>query len=107
MFYAITLPHGRHEIDDQGIYEEKPWSEEQKNYAAQVTRLDSDVGRLMSKLKDLDIDDNTLEPVSKRVLLDKRLRVCLRNSDYLKEVTDAKVPRRSSYRCLCGVQDGT
>ncbi len=20
LFYSITLPHGRHEIDDQGIY---------------------------------------------------------------------------------------
>jgi arylsulfatase A-like enzyme len=60
LFYAITLPHGRHEIDDQGIYKNEAWTDQQKNYAAQVTRLDSDIGRLLQKLKDLKIDDNTL-----------------------------------------------
>ena len=33
MFYAITLPHGRHEIDDLGVYADKPWSMQQKSYA--------------------------------------------------------------------------
>ena len=59
-YYSITLPHGNFEIDDQGIYKDQPWTEEQKNYAAMVTRLDSDVGRVLSLLKDLKIDDNTL-----------------------------------------------
>jgi arylsulfatase A-like enzyme len=60
LFYAITLPHGNFEIDDQGIYKDKPWSEQEKNYAAMVTRLDSDVGRLLDLLKELKIDDRTL-----------------------------------------------
>ena len=60
LFYAITLPHGRHEIDDVGIYRDKPWSELQKAYAAQVTRLDRDVGRLIGLLKELGIDRTTL-----------------------------------------------
>lgn len=60
MFYAITLPHGRHEIDDQGLYGDKPWTELQKNYAAQVTRLDSDVGELVATLRELGIAKNTL-----------------------------------------------
>ena len=60
MFYAITLPHGRFEIDDQGIYKDKPWSEKEKNYAAMVTRLDSDMGELMDTLKELGIDKDTL-----------------------------------------------
>lgn len=60
LFYAITLPHGNFEIDDQGIYKDKPWTELQKNYAAMVTRLDSDVGRLLDLLKELKLDDNTL-----------------------------------------------
>jgi arylsulfatase A len=34
MFYAITLPHARHEIDDYGLYKDKPWSEQEKSYAA-------------------------------------------------------------------------
>ncbi len=60
LFYAITLPHGRHEIDDVGIYAQQPWTPQQKAYAAQVTRLDADVGRLFALLKELKIDDNTL-----------------------------------------------
>ena len=60
LFYAITLPHGAFQIDDQGIYRDKPWSEQQKNYAAMVTRLDSDVGRLLDLLVELGIDRNTL-----------------------------------------------
>lgn len=60
LYYSITLPHGRHEIDSQGVYKDEKWTEQQKNYAAQVTRLDSDVGRLIAKLKELKLDEKTL-----------------------------------------------
>lgn len=60
MFYAITLPHGRHEIDDFGRYADKPWTKKQKAYAAQVTRIDSDVGELVEVLKELGVDQKTL-----------------------------------------------
>ncbi len=60
MFYALTLPHGRHEIDDFGIYADKPWTDEQKAYAAQVTRIDSDIAELIETLKELGVDKNTL-----------------------------------------------
>lgn len=60
LFHAITLPHGNFEIDDLGIYKDKPWTKLQKTYAAMVTRLDSDVGRLLTLLKELKIDENTL-----------------------------------------------
>ena len=60
MFYAITLPHGRFEIDDQDIYKNKSWTEKEKNYAAMVTRVDTDMGEMLVTLKDLGIDKNTL-----------------------------------------------
>lgn len=60
LFYAITLPHGKYEIDDLGPYADMPWTKLQKTYAAMVSRLDSDVGRLMNLLKELEIDSNTL-----------------------------------------------
>ena len=60
LFYAITLPHGHYEIDDQGIYKNEPWPEKEKNYAAMVTRLDSDVGGLVALLEKKGIADNTL-----------------------------------------------
>lgn len=60
LFYAITLPHGRAEIDDVGEYARTDWTPLQKNYAAQVSRLDRDIGRLVDLLKELGIADNTL-----------------------------------------------
>jgi arylsulfatase A-like enzyme len=60
LFYAVTLPHGRFEIDDQGIYQDKPWSELEKDYAAMVTRLDSDLGQLSDLLEEKGIAENTL-----------------------------------------------
>jgi arylsulfatase A-like enzyme len=60
LYYAVTLPHSAYEIDDLGIYRDKPWSEQEKTYAAMVTRLDRDVGRLLDLLKELKIDKNTL-----------------------------------------------
>jgi arylsulfatase A-like enzyme len=60
LFYAITLPHGRHEIDDMGAYSDKPWTDKQKSYAAQVARVDSDMGELMDTLRELGIAENTL-----------------------------------------------
>ena len=64
LFYAITLPHGDHEIDDLGIYADQPWPAQQKAYAAQVTRLDRDVGQLLDLLAELKLDDNTLVMVA-------------------------------------------
>jgi arylsulfatase A len=60
LFYAITLPHGRHEIDDLGQYASRDWTPQQKAYAAQVTRLDRDVGRLLELLKELQLDEKTI-----------------------------------------------
>ncbi|MEM6690930.1 MAG: arylsulfatase [Planctomycetota bacterium] len=59
-FYAVTLPHGRHEIDELGIYKDRDWTPQQKAYAAQVSRLDSDIGELLETLRRLGIAENTL-----------------------------------------------
>lgn len=60
LFYAVTLPHGKYEIDDLGQYAGKNWTPPQKAYAAMVTRLDSDVGRLLALLKELELDQKTV-----------------------------------------------
>jgi arylsulfatase A len=60
LFYAITLPHGRHEIDELGEYAKRDWTPQQKAYAAQVTRMDRDVGRLLDLLKELQLDEKTV-----------------------------------------------
>ena len=43
-----------------GTYKDEPWTVTEKQYAAMVTRLDSDVGRLLSLLQELSLDDHTL-----------------------------------------------
>ena len=60
MFYAMTLPHGRHEIDDLGQYKDNDWTLKEKSYAAQITRIDSDMGQLIDTLRELKIAENTL-----------------------------------------------
>lgn len=60
LFYSVTLPHGRFEIDDVGDYAGEDWTPQQKNYAAMVTRLDRDVGRLLAAVKESNIDDRTI-----------------------------------------------
>ena len=64
LYYSITLPHGRNEIDDVGEYAAQNWTAGQKAYAAQVTRLDSDVGRLLALIKELGLDEKTLVMVA-------------------------------------------
>lgn len=59
-YAAWTPPHDEWVIPDNTPFSDKPWSEEMRNYAAMVALVDKDVGRLMQKLKDLGIDDNTL-----------------------------------------------
>jgi len=61
LFNATTLPHGNFEINDLGDYANRAgWTQQQKTYAAMVTRLDRDVGALLALLKELKIDDRTL-----------------------------------------------
>ena len=46
--YGSTIIH---EIDDFGGYADMPWTDKQKAYAAQVTRVDSDMGQLVDTLR--------------------------------------------------------
>jgi len=59
-YAAWTPPHDEWVIPDNTPFSKEPWPVETKNYAAMVSLIDKDVGRLMEKLKDLGIDDNTL-----------------------------------------------
>lgn len=68
VYFPTIIPHNNGEAP-AGFMNESPtlepytnenWTREQKAYAASVTRLDSYVGQLMGKLKELGIDKNTL-----------------------------------------------
>jgi len=60
LYAAWTLPHGDLHPPSLAPYEDRPWSRNEKAYAAMVTRLDRDVGRVMRLLADLGIDRNTI-----------------------------------------------
>jgi uncharacterized sulfatase len=65
-----TIPHANNEggrvlgdgmeIPSYGIYAEKDWPNPEKGFAAMITHMDSDVGRLIKLLKELKLDENTL-----------------------------------------------
>jgi arylsulfatase A-like enzyme len=60
LYLAYTVPHGKHEVPSDAPYSDKDWPEKLKNYAAMVTRLDRDVGRIMAMLEKLDVDRHTI-----------------------------------------------
>jgi len=68
LYFATTLPHFSdfREGPDQLIvpsdepYSDEPWPQLEKNYAAMITRLDGHVGRLMDKLREHGLEENTL-----------------------------------------------
>jgi arylsulfatase A-like enzyme len=60
LFFSPTVPHARFESPDLGPYAAEPWPDDAKNYAAMVTRMDDYVGRILAKLKECGLDNNTL-----------------------------------------------
>lgn len=60
LYLAYTIPHSRFEVPDLGPYADEPWPPPEKAYAAMVTRMDRDVGRLLTLLKELELEAKTL-----------------------------------------------
>lgn len=70
LYLAYTIPHANNELTRQtgngmeipsdAPYSDKPWPQPDKNFAATMHKLDSDVGALMNKLRDLGVAEDTL-----------------------------------------------
>ena len=60
LYLAFTIPHAELQVPDDGPYANESWPANEKHYAAMVTRMDRDIGRLLDLLKEQSIDDNTL-----------------------------------------------
>jgi arylsulfatase A-like enzyme len=56
----LRTPQGGMEVPELGQYKDRDWPEPQKAHAAMISRLDRDVCRILKKLKELGIDENTL-----------------------------------------------
>ncbi len=60
LYLPWTLPHGRYEIPDASAWDDKPWTDDEKVYAAMITKIDTQVGQIVDLLRELDIEDHTL-----------------------------------------------
>jgi uncharacterized sulfatase len=67
LYLAYTTPHANNEaknkgmeVPDLGEYANTDWPEPQKGHAAMITRLDRDIGRVLDKLKELGMEQNTV-----------------------------------------------
>lgn len=60
LYLPWTLPHGRYEIPDASAWDDKPWTNDEKVYAAMVTKIDTQVGQIVDLLRELAIADQTL-----------------------------------------------
>lgn len=65
-----TIPHANNEagrawkdgmeVPSYGVFDSKDWPNPEKGFAAMITRMDRDVGRLLDLLEELKIAENTL-----------------------------------------------
>jgi arylsulfatase A-like enzyme len=70
LYLAYTTPHANNErtraegngmeVPSDAPYSNRQWPQPEKNKAAMITRLDADVGRLLKRLKELGLDENTV-----------------------------------------------
>jgi arylsulfatase A-like enzyme len=67
LYLAYTIPHANNEAGKNGMevpsdapYSDRPWPRQQKNHAAMITRMDADIGKLVRRLQELKLDDNTI-----------------------------------------------
>ena len=70
LYLALTTPHADNElgadtgdgmpVPDYGDYAEEQWPTTEKGFAAMVTLMDRDIGRLMKLLRDKGVDEDTL-----------------------------------------------
>lgn len=67
LYLAYTIPHAFNEGREQGMqipsdkpYSDQQWPQQDKNFAAMVHRMDADIGHLLTLLKRLGLDENTL-----------------------------------------------
>ncbi len=53
LYLPYTAPHVRYEVPYLGVYADRPWSDQEKIYAAMVGRLDRGVGQILDLLDEL------------------------------------------------------
>ena len=60
LYVPYTIPHGSWEVPDLGQYADRDWPGKAREYAAMVSRMDSDIGRILALVDELKLRDNTI-----------------------------------------------
>jgi arylsulfatase A-like enzyme len=70
LYLAYTVPHANNELGSftgNGIevptdapYSDRDWPQLEKNYAAMITRMDTDIGRILDLLRQQGLDEDTI-----------------------------------------------
>jgi arylsulfatase A-like enzyme len=60
LYLAFTIPHGKFQPPTDVPYSNESWSQQDKSIAAMMTRMDNDIGTLMSLLKELNLENDTI-----------------------------------------------
>ena len=67
LYFATTIPHANNEAGENGQeipsdapYSGENWPQNERNFAAMVSRLDGDVGKITALLKELGLEQDTL-----------------------------------------------
>jgi arylsulfatase A-like enzyme len=70
MYLCYTIPHADNElgtltgngmeVPDNRFYSDRDWPDVEKNFAAMVTRMDSDIGRILDLLRETGLDRDTI-----------------------------------------------
>jgi arylsulfatase A-like enzyme len=69
LYLAYTVPHFSdypkknpdvYTVPSDEPYTNRPWTQTAKNYAAMITRMDADVGRIKERLRQLGLSENTI-----------------------------------------------
>jgi arylsulfatase A-like enzyme len=76
LFYALNLPHANNEAGPNsplghgmetpgyGEFSSRDWPDVEKGFASAMKFIDDDIGAIMAKLKELNLDDNTIVMLS-------------------------------------------
>lgn len=68
LYYCTNLPHANNEgkgadgmeVDHYGEFSDKPWKDNEKGFARMVQRIDETVGRVMDKVKEHGLENDTI-----------------------------------------------
>ncbi len=67
LYYALNVPHANNEGGKDGMevptfgeFGSRDWPKPEKGFASMIRNIDRDMGKLFAKLKELDLDENTI-----------------------------------------------